>query len=69
MATISDNTRHESSDLPHSASHHDLDALIGVWSQEEAAEFEAAVAPFQTIDSDWQARASARKAAPRGNLG
>gem|GEM_PF-3873862 len=32
MATISDNTRHESSDLPHSASHHDLDALIGVWS-------------------------------------
>ncbi|MCT4367011.1 MAG: hypothetical protein N3Z28_05000 [Synechococcaceae cyanobacterium MAG-AL2] len=35
---------------PKSGSHHDLDALIGAWNDEDAAEFAAAVAPFEAID-------------------
>lgn len=31
--------------------HHDLDALVGAWSEAEAAEFEAAVAPLREIDT------------------
>jgi hypothetical protein len=34
------------------ASHHDLDALAGTWSAEEAAEFERALAAQRSIDPD-----------------
>lgn len=34
------------------ARHHDLDALAGTWSAEEAAEFERALAAQRTIDAD-----------------
>lgn len=30
--------------------HHDLDALAGAWSREEAAEFVSAIAQFEEID-------------------
>lgn len=33
--------------------HDDLGALVGIWSAEEAAEFEAATAPFREIDPDF----------------
>lgn len=32
--------------------HHELDALAGTWSAEEAAEFESALAAQRRIDSD-----------------
>lgn len=32
--------------------HHDLDALAGIWSEEDAEAFDAAIAPFETIDPD-----------------
>ena len=35
---------------PKSVVHHDLDALIGAWTEEEEATFTAAVAPFEAID-------------------
>jgi len=65
MATISDKHRARVERLAsHSAFlHHDLDALIGVWSQRKRRIFEAAVAPFQTSIPDFSS-ASARKAAP-----
>jgi hypothetical protein len=31
---------------------HDLDRLVGVWSQEDIDEFDAAVAPFEEIDPE-----------------
>lgn len=34
------------------AQHHDLDALAGTWSAEEAAEFERALAAQRGIDPD-----------------
>jgi len=49
IGTISDNTtRHGASDLPHSASHHRSRCPDRRLESGEAAEFEAAVAPFQT---------------------
>lgn len=35
---------------PKAAAHHDLDGLIGSWTQEEAATFKAAITPFKGID-------------------
>jgi hypothetical protein len=35
----------------HSPPFHDLDALAGTWSAEQAAEFEAAIADFERVDS------------------
>lgn len=36
---------------------HDLDSLAGVWSREEAQEFEAAIQVFEEIDQSlWQDR-------------
>ncbi|MCD6672365.1 MAG: hypothetical protein LT106_05870 [Burkholderiaceae bacterium] len=32
--------------------HDDLDDLAGVWSEEEAAEFEAATAPFSEVEPE-----------------
>jgi hypothetical protein len=35
---------------PESDTHHDLDALIGAWTQEDVDTFTAAVTPFEAID-------------------
>ncbi len=32
--------------------YHDLDHLAGTWSEEEAREFQAAIAPFERVDED-----------------
>ncbi len=44
----------------------DLDALAGAWTKPEAAEFNAAVAPFAAIDSELWAAGAPRKARRRG---
>lgn len=36
--------------------YHDLDALAGTWSKEEAEEFEAAIAPFGEVDAELWAK-------------
>lgn len=35
---------------PGSDGHHDLDALIGAWNQDDSEAFSAAVSPFEAID-------------------
>ena len=45
---------------------HDLDALAGTWSKEEAEEFEAAIAPFGEVDAAlWAAEPTASYRARR----
>jgi hypothetical protein len=36
----------------HLPTHHDLDALAGTWSEEEAAEFDRATASFRQVDEE-----------------